>query len=91
MLTRWKSTIRKQKTYGVLSIQIENGNGTKILGKSGISKDEKKEETKTKKDADSGNCEWLSGRMQIKERRTIERRTAASVKAKKKRDKTKRT
>ena len=29
-----------------------------------------------------GNCVWLSGRMYIEERRTIERRAAASVKAK---------
>ena len=28
------------------------------------------------------NCVWLSGRMHIEERRTIERRVAASVKAK---------
>ena len=29
-----------------------------------------------------GNCVWLSGRMHIEEQRTIERRAAASVKAK---------
>ena len=39
----------------------------------------KKEKTKTKKDADSGNCVQLSGRMLIEERRTIEERAAASV------------
>ena len=34
--------IRKEKTYDVLSIQRENGNGTKILRKSDISKETKK-------------------------------------------------
>ena len=33
------NTIRKEKTYDVLSIQRENGNGTKILGKSDIARE----------------------------------------------------
>ena len=39
----------------------------------------KEEETTTIKDADSGNCVWLSGRMLIEERRTVEERAADSV------------
>ena len=42
-VTRWKSTIRKGKTYDVFCIQRENDNSyTKILGKSDISKEKKK-------------------------------------------------
>ena len=42
-----ENTIRKGKTCDVLSIQRENGNVTKILGKSDIiSKKRKKEETR---------------------------------------------
>ena len=46
--------IRKEKTYYVLSIQRENGNGTKILGKSDISEKQIKKK-QTEKDADSDN------------------------------------
>ena len=60
MVTRKKNAIHKGKTYDVLSTKRENGNGTQILGKSDVSKKQKKEEiklkkeeTKTKKDADS--------------------------------------
>ena len=50
----------------------ENGNYcAKILGKSDISK--KKQGKKRKRHV------WLSGRMHIEERRTIERRAAVSV------------
>ena len=49
-----------------------------------LQRNKKKEETKTKKDADSSNCVWLLGRVNIKKRRTIKRRAAASVKATKK-------
>ena len=40
-----KNTTRNGKTYDVLSIQGENGHGTKICGKGDISKETKKEET----------------------------------------------
>ena len=42
--TVWESTIRKGKAYDVLSIQRENGNGAKILEKSGISKEARKKD-----------------------------------------------
>ena len=45
VLTRWKSTIWKGETYDVLSIQRENANGTKILGKSDTSKEKRKKDT----------------------------------------------
>ena len=50
VVTTYNNTILKGKrTTYVLSIQRENGNGTKILGKSDISKETKKEEIKTKR------------------------------------------
>ena len=53
-------------------------------------KKQKKEETKTKKGADSGNCAlWLLGRMHIEEGRTVGRKAAASMKAKKNENETK--
>ena len=91
-VNRWKNIILKGKTYDVLFIQRENGNGTKILGKSEISKETKKGRNNNKKGRRQllGNCAWLSGRMHIEERRTIERRAAASTKAsRRKRSKTK--
>ena len=39
----------------------------------------KKKKGRNRNADDSGNCGWLSGRMHIEERRTIERRAAASV------------
>ena len=69
--------------YDVLSIQRENGHRTQILGKRTSPKKQKKEE-KTKKGRRQllRTCVWLSGRMHIEERRAIERRAAAPVKAK---------
>ena len=50
MVVREKNTIRKGKTYGVLSMQRENGSGRKILGKSDIVfKETKKTKTQTVK------------------------------------------
>ena len=54
------NTIRKGgETYDVLCMQRENGNGTKRLGKSDISK-----ETKTNEGKGRNTC-GLSGRMHI--------------------------
>ena len=75
------NTIRKGKTYDVLSIQRGNRNGTKILGKIDIFKKQKRERTQT-----GSNCVRLSGRMHnIEKRSTIERRAAASAKKAKRR------
>ena len=52
-----EDTIRKERTYDVLFIQRESGNGTKILGDSDISQTNK--EIKRKKYV------WLSGRLYI--------------------------
>ena len=59
----------------------KHSNGTKVLRKSDISKKTKKGRNKKKGCRQLiGNCVWLSGHMHIEERRTIERRAAASVK-----------
>ena len=42
VVTRKKNTIRKEKTFDLLSIQRRNDSGTKILGKRGISKERNK-------------------------------------------------
>ena len=56
VLTRWKSTIWKGETYDVLSIQRENANGTKILGKSDTSKEKEKKKTQClKKNLNASN------------------------------------
>ena len=36
-----KNTIREEKTFDALSLQRENGDGAKILGKSDVSKETK--------------------------------------------------
>ena len=57
-----ESTIRKGKTYDVLSIQREHGNGTATLGKSDISKEILKKKGQGKNTCGSlGACEgpWL--------------------------------
>ena len=48
-------TIRKEKTYDVLSLQRENGSDTKILGKSDISKKQKKGRNRNEK---KGRRQW---------------------------------
>ena len=67
----------------------------KYSGKATYPKKPKKEETKTKKDTARqllGNCLWLSERMHIKGRTTIERRAALQRKQKRRqRNKTKQT
>ena len=52
MVARWKNTIRKERTYDVLSIQRESGNGTKNTQK-------KRHLQKKKKHV------WLSRRLHI--------------------------
>ena len=54
VVTGQKNTIRKEKTYGVLSVQGGNVNHTKLLLKKRLLQIKKMEKTKTKKDAD--NC-----------------------------------
>ena len=73
MVIRKKNTIRKERTYDVPSVQREYGNVQEILGKSEISKEtEKGRNQKKGRRQLLGNCVWLSGRMHINERITIE-------------------
>ena len=50
--TQDKKTPSGKKTYDVLSIQRENGNGTKILGKSDMIISKKETKRKAKKGTD---------------------------------------
>ena len=52
--------IRKEKTYDALSIQRDNGNGTKILGKSDTPQYKQKKKRKKRV--------WLSGCLHLEER-----------------------
>ena len=60
VVTRQKTTIRKEITYDVLSIQRERGNGTKKNRKKATSPNQQKEKRK--------EHVWLSGRLHIEGR-----------------------
>ena len=49
VVTTYKNTIRKGETYDVLSIQRENGNGTKTLGRKRYLQRKKKIRNKNKR------------------------------------------
>ena len=73
VVTRLKNTIWKERTYDVLSIQRENGNGTKKYSEKETSPNTQKEKNKNKKHV------WLSGRPHIEGR--LNEGPAASTKA----------
>ena len=72
LVTTWKNTIRKEKTYDVLYIQRENGNGTKRYSKKAASLNKQKEKRRNT---------WGYRGACSTDRRTFEQRAAASTKA----------
>ena len=76
VVTRWKNTIQKKKTYDVLSmykerpvmVQKYSEKATSSKKKKGRKKKKKKKKKKKGRRQLLGNCVWLSGRMNIEER-----------------------